>query len=76
MKVLIADDDLTSRQILQATIDIWGYETVAVEDGLKVLQIMAEPNPPTLLMLDWEMPGLDGLSLCHHLSEWSCRWRQ
>ncbi len=69
MKVLIADDDITSRQILESVISRWGFQPVAVEDGLKALQIMSEPEPPSLLLLDWEMPGLDGLSLAHHLSD-------
>lgn len=68
MKVLIADDELTSREILQATMALWGYKPIVVEDGLQALEIMSQPDPPSLLMLDWEMPGLDGLSLCHHLT--------
>lgn len=69
MKVLIADDDLTSREILVSVMSKWGFSPIAVEDGLKVLEVMSQPTPPQLLMLDWEMPGLDGLSLAQHLTE-------
>jgi diguanylate cyclase (GGDEF)-like protein len=69
LKALIADDDHTSRQILEAMLKSWGYSPVVVADGLKVMEAMAAPEPPALLMLDWEMPGLDGLSLTHHISE-------
>lgn len=68
MKVLIADDDLTSREILVSVMSKWGFSPIAVEDGLKVLEVMSEPDAPQLLMLDWEMPGLDGLSLAEHLT--------
>jgi diguanylate cyclase (GGDEF)-like protein len=68
LKVLIADDDLTSREILVSVMSKWGFNPIAVEDGLKVLEVMSQPDAPQLLMLDWEMPGLDGLSLAEHLT--------
>jgi diguanylate cyclase (GGDEF)-like protein len=68
LKVLIADDDLTSREILVSVMSKWGFNPIAVEDGLKVLEVMSQPDAPQLLMLDWEMPGLDGLSLAQHLT--------
>lgn len=68
MKVLIADDDLTSREMLASVMSKWGFTPITVDDGLKVLEVMSQPDAPQLLMLDWEMPGLDGLSLAYHLT--------
>ncbi|MFW5444265.1 MAG: PP2C family protein-serine/threonine phosphatase [Methylococcaceae bacterium] len=64
MKLLIADDDLTSRVMLTAVTRKWGYESIAVEDGEFAWQALQKPDAPLLLLIDWEMPRLDGLALC------------
>ncbi|MEH6448780.1 MAG: diguanylate cyclase [Oleispira sp.] len=69
MKILIAEDDATSRMILTAVVSEWGYEPFAVEDGAQALQVLQAENPPRLLLLDWEMPKLNGLALCKHIRE-------
>ena len=67
MKLLIADDDLTSRTMLAAVTRKWGYESIAVEDGEVAWQVLQESNAPLLLLIDWEMPKLDGLGLCQRI---------
>ncbi len=69
MKILIAEDDLTSRTILTAVASEWGYEPIAVEDGIEALKILTADNAPRLLLVDWEMPGINGLTLCKHIRE-------
>jgi two-component system cell cycle response regulator len=69
MKVLIAEDDATSRMILTAVVSEWGYEPFAVEDGAQALEVLQAENPPRLLLLDWEMPKLNGLALCKIIRE-------
>jgi len=69
MKLLIAEDDLTSRTILTAVVHKWGYEPIAVEDGAAALQVMQADDPPRLLLIDWEMPVINGLALCKHIRE-------
>jgi len=67
MKLLIAEDDLTSRTVLAGVTRQWGYEAIAVEDGEAAWQILQSDDAPRLLLLDWEMPKLDGPSLCARL---------
>lgn len=67
MKLLIAEDDLTSRAMLAAVARKWGYEPIAVEDGEAAWQVLRQPEPPRLLLLDWMMPRLDGLALCRRI---------
>ncbi len=69
MKLLIAEDDLTSRTMLAAVTSKWGYEPVEVEDGEAAWQIMQGEDAPRLLLLDWEMPKLDGLALCQRIRQ-------
>lgn len=63
MRILIAEDDLTSRTILTGILQKWGYEVVAVKDGLAAWELLQQPESPLLAILDWMMPGLDGLEV-------------
>ena len=64
MRVLVAEDDLTSRLVLQRNLAKWGYEVLAVADGDRAWEELQKPDAPALLVLDWEMPGMDGIDLC------------
>lgn len=63
MKILIADDDTTSRLLLGATLKKLGHEITAVDDGLQALACWRQEQPAVIIS-DWMMPGLDGLELC------------
>ncbi len=67
MKILIAEDDLTSRRILTVILRKWGYDPVVTEDGNAAWNALQEPDAPRLVLLDWNMPGLDGLEVCRRL---------
>lgn len=69
MRLLVADDDLTSRQMLQAMLTKWGFEVAAVRDGHEAWQALNAPDPPKLVILDWVMPGMDGLEVVRKLRE-------
>jgi len=64
MKVLIADDSLTARRFVERQLESWGYEPVAVEDGLRAWEVLQRDDAPRLAVLDWEMPGMDGIDVC------------
>jgi two-component system cell cycle response regulator len=67
MRVLVAEDTLTSRLVLQATLARWGYEVLAVASGNEAWEELQKPDAPALLVLDWEMPGMDGIDLCREV---------
>ncbi|MEJ5367740.1 MAG: diguanylate cyclase [Bryobacteraceae bacterium] len=67
MKVLVADDSLVMRKLLEASISSWGYEPVSAADGDQAWQILTSPDPPPIAILDWMMPGLSGLAICRQL---------
>jgi CheY-like chemotaxis protein len=61
MKLLICDDNMTHRVMLEAIVSRWGFEAVLAEDGQEAWDILSGDDAPRLVLLDWEMPGLDGL---------------
>nr|MDQ3039987.1 response regulator [Pseudomonadota bacterium] len=66
MKILIADDDMTSRLLLGATLKKLGHDVTAVDDGVQALASWRQEQP-ALIISDWMMPGMDGLELCSHI---------
>lgn len=60
MRILIADDDLTSRTMLSAILTKAGHEVVVTVDGDAAWEAMRAARAPDLAILDWMMPGLDG----------------
>ena len=69
MKILIADDSIVSRHLLEATLRKWGYEVMVACDGAEALQILERENAPSLIILDWMMPGMTGLEVCQRIRE-------
>ncbi len=69
MKILIAEDDLTSRRILEAILGKWGYEVIATNDGLEALRVLQAENSPPLAIVDWMMPGMDGVDFCRKIRQ-------
>jgi two-component system, cell cycle response regulator len=69
MRILIADDSIVSRHLLEATLRKWGYEVVVAADGLEAWNALQGDNPPRLAILDWVMPGLTGPEVCSRVRE-------
>jgi DNA-binding response OmpR family regulator len=67
MKLLIAEDDPISRHMLEKTLKYWGYEVISVNDGAMALMFLYINNPPNVIILDWEMPKIDGINLCEKI---------
>lgn len=65
--VLIAEDDPIFRRVLQSWFTRWDYQVTAVENGLDAWEILQKDDAPQLAMLDWIMPGLDGIELCRRI---------
>ncbi len=67
MRVLIVEDDPTCRKILQTSLRSWGYDVVIAENGEEGWQVVNEPNPPRLCLVDREMPIMGGIELCEKI---------
>ena len=68
MKILLADDDAFYRSFLARLLAL-EFEVVSACDGEQAWRILQAPDPPRLAVLDWLMPGLDGLELCRRVRQ-------
>ncbi|HEV2197473.1 MAG TPA: diguanylate cyclase [Candidatus Acidoferrum sp.] len=67
MRILIADDELMSRRLLEKTMQRAGYDVTAVENGQLAAAELCKPEGPRLALLDWIMPELDGPGVCREV---------
>ena len=68
-KVLVADDHIVTRKMLQSILEKNGYQVVVAEDGLRAWEILKTETGLHLAVLDWMMPGLNGIDICFKLQE-------
>lgn len=68
-RILIAEDDPVSSQVLVNCLQKWGYEVVVARNGHEAMSVMRAANAPALAVLDWMMPGMDGIEVCRRLRE-------
>ena len=69
MHILIADDDPVARLVLNKTLTRLGHTVVAFDNGRDALDALLAPNGPCFAILDWMMPGADGLTVCRAIRE-------
>ena len=67
MRILIADDDRISTTMVGGVLESWGFEVSVASDGNSAWKTLVGDQPPSLAILDWMMPGLDGLELCRRI---------
>ena len=69
MKILIADDSIVSRHLLEATLRKWGYDVMVACDGAEALELLQRQDAPALIILDWMMPGMTGVEVCRRIRQ-------
>lgn len=67
MKVLVAEDDPVLRTLLETLLSDWGYEVQLAVDGNEAWRVLQGRDAPELVVLDWLMPGMDGIDICREL---------
>jgi DNA-binding response OmpR family regulator len=55
--------------VLESRLESWGYRVITAEDGTQAWELLQQPNSLELLILDWMMPGIDGIELCRRIRE-------
>jgi two-component system NtrC family sensor kinase len=64
MKILVADDDPVFQMLLTQMLTEWGYDVLVAIDGNEAWKQVRSQGGPRLAIVDWVMPGLDGLEVC------------
>lgn len=67
--VLVADDDAISRTVLESHLRKWQLNVISAKDGLYAWHELQKENAPSLIILDWMMPGISGIELCRRIRE-------
>jgi len=66
--VLVADDEVHIREVISYKLQIAGLEVITAHDGSEALEL-AKSESPDLLIVDYQMPGLNGLEVCLQLGQ-------
>jgi len=69
VRILVAEDEPVSLRVLQATLLKWNYEVTVARDGAEAWRALQPEDGPRLAILDWMMPDMDGLEICHRARE-------
>ena len=67
MKILVADDDPVSCRLLERLLEKWGYDAIITHSGTEAWEALQAEHAPRLALLDWMMPGIDGLEICRRV---------
>src|SRR5215471_10908251 len=67
MRVLAAEDNPVFQSLLKTMLTKWGYTAILARDGNEAWSALEAPDAPRLAVLDWMMPGLDGVEICRRL---------
>ncbi len=69
MKILIAEDNRIQRHWLKEVLTAWDHDVITACDGEQAWQVLSQENAPRLVILDWIMPGMNGVKICRKLRE-------
>lgn len=67
MKILVAEDSAVYRRLIGCCLTDWGFDLAVVSNGNDAWKLLQEPGAPRLALLDWILPGMDGLELCKNI---------
>jgi len=68
-RVLFAEDSATYQKMVGTCMRKWGFDVISVRDGEEAWQILQDPKAPRLLLLDWMLPGIEGVDLCRRIRQ-------
>jgi DNA-binding response OmpR family regulator len=68
-RILVAEDDAVSRELIRARLAKWGYEVIATQNGAEAMTELRKKDAPSMAILDWMMPDMDGLEICRRVRE-------
>jgi diguanylate cyclase (GGDEF)-like protein/PAS domain S-box-containing protein len=73
LRVIVADDSAVVRELLRRFMERWGYDVLLASDGSEAWDLLQYGDVPTIAILDWIMPGVEGIELCRRVRRLSRR---
>jgi two-component system, cell cycle response regulator len=67
MKILLVEDSYVERHRIGGYLTDWGLDFIAVGSGTEAVTLLEGPEPPEMALLDWMLPGLDGIDVCRRI---------
>jgi len=67
MRILVAEDEPVQLRLLQGLLTKWGHEVIVATDGAQAWSALMTEAAPNMAILDWMMPGMDGVRICREL---------
>jgi phosphoserine phosphatase RsbU/P len=67
--IVIAEDDPVSREVISAAVSKLGFRSIVTQDGHEAMAAIRAEQGPVVAILDWMMPGMDGLEVCRRVRE-------
>jgi len=69
MRVLVVEDSAVYQRLIGDCLKEWGFSVTLAKDGLEAWKLLQRADAPKLVLLDWVLPGLDGLEICRRLRQ-------
>ncbi len=67
MRILLAEDSAVYRHLISGHLKEWGFDLVIAKDGAEAWNLLQQPEAPSLVLLDWVLPEIDGIDLCRRI---------
>lgn len=71
MKILLVEDSYIERRKIGSYLEDWGLEYVSIGSGTEAVKLLEAPDPPDLAIVDWVLPGLDGIDVLRRIRKLS-----
>ena len=68
-RIVLVEDSPVYQRLISGHLREWGFDVIALTDGLQAWALLQQPHSPRLALMDWVMPKLDGTAVCRELRE-------
>jgi len=68
-RILLVEDSPVYQRLISGHLRRWGFDVIALTDGLEAWTVLQQPHSPKLALMDWVMPKMDGTEVCRRLRE-------
>ncbi|MBI5568479.1 MAG: response regulator transcription factor [Desulfomonile tiedjei] len=69
MRILVAEHDTATMDLLGSNLNAWGYELLQCSNGTEAWQVLDRESPPKLAILEWDLPEISGAQICRRVRE-------